>query len=174
MLLHGRDRDRRARSGQPTSWSAAVDALAAGRAFDVSSRGLVYLDTGGDPVRRLFVVSAGNVDAMALQVTHLDRSDTDAVHDPAQAWNALTVGAFTAKAHVQDPKWSAWTPVALADDLSPWSTTSVVFANAWPIKPDVVFEDGNVIKNAKDEVSSRARTCACSRRTTSPRRRHSS
>ncbi|MGH9887500.1 MAG: S8 family peptidase, partial [bacterium] len=143
------ERDR----GQPTSWSAAIDALAAGRAFDVSSRGLVYLDTRGEPARRLFVVSAGNVDALALQAAHLDRSDTDAVHDPAQAWNALTIGAFTEKAVVQDPKWSAWTPVALAGDLSPWSTTSVVFTDAWPIKPDVVFEGGNVVKNATDEIN---------------------
>ena len=144
------ERDR----GQPTSWSAAVDALAAGRAFDASDRGLVYFDAGAGPVRRLFVLSAGNVDASSLQVAHLDRSDTDAVHDPAQAWNALTVGAFTEKALVQDPKWSAWTPVALAGDLSPWSTTSVVFADAWPIKPDVVFEGGNIVQNAKGEVDS--------------------
>lgn len=143
------ERDR----GQPTSWSAAVDALAAGRAFDASSQGLVYLDDGSDPVRRLFVVSAGNVDEGALQVAHLDRSDVDAVHDPAQSWNALTVGAFTEKAAVKDPRWNGWQPVAPAGDLSPWSTTGVGFTSAWPIKPDVVFEGGNVVKNAKGEVS---------------------
>ncbi len=142
------ERDR----GQPTSWSAAVDALAAGRALDASSQGLVYLDAGSDALRRLFVVSAGNVDEAALEVAHLDRSDTDPVHDPAQAWNALTVGAFTEKALVQDPKWNGWQPVAAAGDLSPWSTTGVVFADAWPIKPDVVVEGGNVVKNAKGEV----------------------
>ncbi len=142
----GRDR------GQPTSWSAAVDALAAGRAFDASSQGLVYLDDGNEPVRRLFVVSAGNVDAGALQVAHLDRSDTDAVHDPAQAWNALTVGAFTDKALIQGQGWSGWEAIAPAGELSPWSTTSVVFADAWPIKPDVVFEGGNVVKNTKGEI----------------------
>jgi hypothetical protein len=97
------ERDR----GQPTSWSAAVDALAAGRAFDASDRGLVYIDAGPGPLRRLFLLSAGNIDASSLQVAHLDRTDTEAVHDPAQAWNALTVGAFTEKAVVQDPKWSA-------------------------------------------------------------------
>jgi hypothetical protein len=143
------ERDR----GQPTSWSAAVDALAAGRAIDASSQGLVYLDDGTEPLRRLFVVSAGNVDADALQVAHLDRSDTDSVHDPAQAWNALTVGAFTEKAVVDDPKWTGWQPVASAGDLSPWSTTGVVFAAAWPIKPDVVFEGGNVVRSAKGEVN---------------------
>jgi hypothetical protein len=67
------ERDR----GQPTSWSAAVDALAADRALDANSQGLVYLDDGSDPLRRLFVVSAGNVDEDVLQVAHLDRSDTD-------------------------------------------------------------------------------------------------
>ncbi|MCY1082978.1 S8 family peptidase [Archangium lansingense] len=142
------ERDR----GQPTSWSAAVDALAAGRSFDASSQGLVYLDDGSDPMRRLFVVSAGNVDANALQVAHLDRSDADPVHDPAQAWNALTVGAFTNKTLVQHPEWNGWQPVAAAGDLSPWSTTGVLFSEAWPITPDVVFEGGNVVKNAKGEI----------------------
>ncbi len=75
--------------GQPTSWSAAIDALAAGRSFDSTSQGLVYLDN--NPNRRLFVACAGNV--TNLDTNHLDRSDTEPVHDPAQAWNALTVGA---------------------------------------------------------------------------------
>jgi hypothetical protein len=142
------ERDR----GQPTSWSAAVDALAAGRVFDSTHQGLTYLDDGHDPARRLFIVSAGNVAADALKVAHLDQSDTDAVHDPAQAWNALTVGAFTDKAVIQDPKWNGWQPLAPAGELSPWSTTGVVFADAWPIKPDVVFEGGNVVKNGKGDL----------------------
>ncbi len=142
------ERDR----GQPTSWSAAVDALAAGRSLDSTTQGLVYLDDGTDPHRRLFILSAGNVDPGALQVAHLDRSDADSVHDPAQAWNALTVGAYTEKAIVQDPKWSSWQPVANAGDLSPWSTTGVVFADAWPIKPDVVFEGGNVVRDAAGAI----------------------
>lgn len=142
------ERDR----GQPTSWSAAVDALAAGRSLDSTTQGLVYLDDGSDPHRRLFILSAGNVDPGALQVAHLDRSDADPVHDPAQAWNALTVGAFTEKAIVGSPTWSGWQPVASAGDLSPWSTTSVVFADDWPIKPDVVFEGGNVVKNAAGAI----------------------
>lgn len=143
------ERDR----GQPTSWSAAIDALAAGRAFDSSTQGLVYLDdNGADLERRLFVVSAGNVDGSALAVAHLDQSDTDPVHDPAQAWNALTVGAFTERISIQDVSWQGWEPVAAAGDLSPWSTTSVTFTKQWPLKPDVVFEGGNVVRNAKDEV----------------------
>jgi hypothetical protein len=73
----------------------------------------------------------------------LDRSDVEAVHDPAHAWNALTVGAFTEKATL-NAAWDGWSPIASAGDLSPWSTTSVTFREVWPIKPDVVFEGGNV------------------------------
>jgi len=142
------DRDR----GQPTSWSAAIDALAAGRSFDQTNQGLVYLDDGTEPLRRLFVISAGNVDENSLQVDHLVRSDVDPVQDPAQAWNALTVGAFTEKATIHDPKWISWQPVAQPGDLSPWSTTGVSLADAWPIKPDVVLEGGNVVKNGKGEI----------------------
>jgi len=136
--------------GQPTSWSAAVDALSAGRVFDSPNQGLVYLDGGSETIRRLFIIAAGNVEA--LEIKHLDRSDIEPVHDPAHAWNALTVGAFTEKAHVQDPSWEGWKPVADAGDLSPWSTTSVSFASPWPIKPDVVFEGGNVVCNDQGEV----------------------
>lgn len=142
------ERDR----GQPTSWSAAIDALAAGRSFDPSTKGLDYLDEGEDSARRLFVLCAGNVDGSALSVDYLDRSKDDSVHDPGQAWNALTVGAHTEKAVIQDPKWASWQPVARPGELSPWSTTGMAFATAWPIKPDVVFEGGNIIKNVKDEI----------------------
>lgn len=142
------ERDR----GQPTSWSAAVDALAAGRSFDPSTRGLDYIDDGNDSARRLFVLCAGNIDKNSLSVEHLDRSDTEPIHDPGQAWNALTVGAMTEKAVIQDATWANWQPVARPGELSPWSTTGVTFAEAWPIKPDVVFEGGNVVNNAKGEV----------------------
>src|SRR5262249_38326938 len=90
------ERDR----GQPTSWSAALDPLAAGRSLDPASQGLVYLDGMEEEARRLFVVSAGNVSHDHLEVAHLDRSDVEAVHDPAQAWNALTVGASTDRAAI--------------------------------------------------------------------------
>jgi hypothetical protein len=46
--------------GQPTSWSAAVDALAAGRSVDAATEGLVYLDQAEHDAHRLFVLAAGN------------------------------------------------------------------------------------------------------------------
>lgn len=140
------ERDR----GTPSSWSAAIDALAAGRTFDPSTHGLVYLDEADEGARRLIVVSAGNVAPDVLEAAHLDRSDLEAAHDPAQAWNALTVGGFTDKAVITDPSWNGWSPLAQPGDLSPWSTTSVTFQDAWPVKPDVVFEGGNVASNGTD------------------------
>ncbi|GER07158.1 hypothetical protein JCM17843_14680 [Kordiimonadales bacterium JCM 17843] len=134
------ERDR----GQPTSWSAAVDALAAGRTFDPATQGLIYLDEADEGARRLFILSAGNVAPDHLQDDHLGRSDVEAVHDPAHAWNALTVGAFTEKSAIGDPALNGWSPLAPPGDLSPWSTTSVTFQERWPIKPDVVCEGGNV------------------------------
>lgn len=144
----GRDR------GQPTSWSAAVDALAVGRSFDSNAQGLTYIGEDELAFQRLFVLSAGNIDGWDLERDHISRSDVEPVHDPAQAWNALTVGAFTNKVIITDTTWDGWTPVACRGDLSPWSTTSVGFQSAWPIKPDVVFEGGNVVYNTTDEIDS--------------------
>lgn len=138
----GRDR------GQPTSWSAAVDAISAGRSFDASDKGLKYFDEDDDPLFRLFVLSAGNVDQ--LDMDHVSRSDVEPVHDPGQAWNALTVGAYTEKYTIREPDWAGWTPVAEPGDLCPWSTTSVSFQATWPIKPDVVFEGGNPVHDGKN------------------------
>ena len=142
------ERDR----GQPTSWSAAIDALAAGRSFDPSTQGLKYFDEDASSAQRLFVLCAGNIDEAALTPDHLKRSDVDPIHDPGQAWNALTVGALTEKALISDPNWRSWQPVARPGELSPWSTTGMTFADVWPIKPDVVFEGGNVVKNANGDV----------------------
>ena len=89
------ERDR----GQPTSWSAAVDALAAGRIFDPARQELRYLDSADVGARRLFLVSAGNVPSNRIQADYLGRSDLEAVHDPSQAWNALTVGDARIKPH---------------------------------------------------------------------------
>ena len=140
------ERDR----GQPTSWSAAIDALAAGRSFDPATQGLIYMDGAEEGARRLFILSAGNVVPNHLQKDHLDRSDLEAVHDPAHAWNALTVGGYTEKSTINDPALIGWTPLAPPGELSPWSTTSVIFQDKWPIKPDVVCEGGNVATNGQD------------------------
>ncbi|MEJ0037763.1 MAG: S8 family peptidase [Gammaproteobacteria bacterium] len=138
--------------GQPTSWSAAIDALAAGRSFDAHRQGLFYIDDeGGARRERLFLISAGNVDVGTFSVDHLTQSDIALIEDPAQAWNALSVGAFTSLNATADPDWTGWVAVADAGELSPWSRTSVSFDAPWPNKPDVVFEGGNILHDGAGE-----------------------
>jgi hypothetical protein len=122
------DRDR----GRPSSWSAAVDALASG------------MDDGQ---KRLLILSAGNTDG-AHRRDYPDSNMTDGVHDPAQAWNALTVGGYTEKAVIDTAKHPGWQPVAQTGDLAPCSCTSVTWPRSkWPIKPDIVLEAGNMASN---------------------------
>lgn len=126
--------------GQPTSWSAAIDALAAGLIITPTEKGMEYL---GEGERRLFVISAGNIPRERLVKNYLERCDLEPVFDPGQAWNALTVGAYTEKGEINAKDFSNFSPLAIPGDLSPISTTSVSFDRIWPIKPDVVFEGGN-------------------------------
>ena len=130
--------------GQPTSWSAAIDALAAGRSFDANTEGLVYLDQPERDAHRLFVLAAGNVPEARFQADHLTVCDLEPIQDPAHAWNALTVGACTDRAAIEDAAYNGWGPVANPGDLSPLSATGVTLSSKWPNKPDVVFEGGNV------------------------------
>ena len=76
------------RRGKPSSWSATVDRLS----------------FGDDTARRLFLLCAGNVSPDVIPVeNYLARTDVEPVLNPAQAWNALQVGAFTEKTNITDP-----------------------------------------------------------------------
>lgn len=122
--------DGRAR-GRPSSWSAAVDALASG---------------ADDDQRRLFVLSAGNTD-QGQRGNYPASNLTDAIHDPAQAWNAVTVGGYTDKVLIDSTQYPGWAPLAAQGDLSPSSCTTVTWQPRWPIKPDIVLEAGNMARN---------------------------
>ncbi|HEU0121662.1 MAG TPA: S8 family peptidase [Bryobacteraceae bacterium] len=117
--------------GRPTSWSAEIDAISSG--YD-------------DDQKRLFIVAAGNVTEADDWRAYPDSNLTVSIHDPAQAWNAVTVGAYTQKTLITDPKLTGYVPVAPVDGLSPFSTTSLTWeTNRWPVKPDLVLEGGNVL-----------------------------
>lgn len=119
------DRDR----GKPSSWSAAIDALSSGYE---------------DEQQRLIILSAGNTDPSERHL-HPNSNLTDAIHDPGQAWNALTVGAYTDKVFLDTAKYPGWRPVANSGDIAPSSCTSMEWGKtAWPIKPDIVMEGGNM------------------------------
>jgi len=117
--------------GRPSSWSSAMDMLA----VDCSGEGLT---------RRLFTVCAGNTQ-LDENVGYPNANYRSNVHDPAQAWNVLTVGAFTEKDQLSFS--TDLIPLAPRGGLSPYSTTSLDWdkSNA-PFKPEVVFEGGNVAR----------------------------
>lgn len=120
--------------GKPSSWSAELDQLASGAQ-----------DENG--IRRLIIVSAGNTTAETNDAAkdYPIIQSTDSVHDPAQSWNALTVGAYTSLDKISDPLLAGYTPVAPKDGISPFTTTSLDWEeNKWPIKPELVLEGGNL------------------------------
>ena len=141
-------------AGTPTSWSASIDALAIGRGFEAVNGELRYLDEGSLGDHRLFVVSAGNVRSPDPHENHLERSDLEPVEDPAQAWNALSVGAFTDLVDVEasGTDYEGWAPIAAPGELSPFSRTSVAFQRQWPVKPEIVMEGGNAARSPQDDV----------------------
>ena len=100
---------------------------------------------------RLIVLSAGNTDAAGWN-DYPTSNMTDAIHDPAQSWNALTVGGYTEKMTLDPAQWPGYTPLAPAGDLSPCSCTSMTWAR-WPFKPDIVMEAGNLATNGHDHPS---------------------
>jgi hypothetical protein len=134
------------RSGEPSLWSAAIDALAAGTDIGSTSDGIELLGVPDPAAARLFIISAGNV-AEPFDADHRQRSTLSPIEDPAQAWNALTVGAHTDLTGTPtDPTYAGWTPMASAGDLSPHSRTGVIAGGSkWPIKPDICMEGGNVL-----------------------------
>jgi hypothetical protein len=134
------------RPGEPTLWSASVDALAAGVDIGRAAGGIELLSAPNPAAARLFVISAGNVNPGDFQPDYRAACDSAPIEDPAHAWNALTVGAYTDLVQTpSDPSFADWTSLAAAGDISPHSRTSVFFGRAWPIKPDICMEGGNVL-----------------------------
>jgi hypothetical protein len=130
MAVTSRDtRDR----GRPSSWSATIDNLA----YE-------------DEVKRLFIVSAGNAEDFNNPLNYPTALITDSIHDPAQAWNAVTVGAYTALDNISDPLYAGYRPLANRNTLSPFTTTSSTWNDVWPIKPEIVMEGGNLGVNGTD------------------------
>jgi hypothetical protein len=128
------DRD----AGAPSSWSGTIDQMCAGVTDDIP---------------KLMFVSAGNVHNLYAEDYRYPRTNLDVagVEDPAQAWNVVTVGAYTDQVIITDPDFWEWNPVAPDGDLCPTSRTSLAWGEAsfagWPIKPDIVLEGGNYATN---------------------------
>lgn len=114
-----------------TLWSQAIDQLA-------------Y--RGG--LGRLIVVSAGNArdgQWLTLDQQYPKQQLTEKIHQPAQAANALTVGAYTERVTLPPAKEYAEERLVATKPggISPFTSTGSVEQD-WPIKPDVVMEGGNL------------------------------
>ena len=128
------DRDR----GRPSSWSGEIDNLTSG---------------AEDDTHRLVVVAAGNTAHPDEWRDYPDATLTNQVHDPGQAWNALTVGAWTQKTTIQDPAFGDHTAVAPAGSISPFTSTSLTWEPKWPAKPDILMEGGNAAADDNGDCS---------------------
>lgn len=115
----------------PTLWSHAIDQIAFHNGLG-----------------RLLVVSAGNAryqQWLALAEQHPQLQLSEKIHQPAQAANALTVGALTHRVRLPpDPAYAEAHVVAQnPGGVSPFTSTGVL-GSEWPVKPDVMLEGGNL------------------------------
>ena len=118
--------------GNPTSWSGAVDSIA----YNNNEKG------------RLLIISAGNVDFLDKKIigNYPNNHSLRPIENPAQAWNALTIGAFTNIVAPNSPELAGYDRVAPVGGISPFSRTSSLWGKAALIKPEVMFEGGNLYK----------------------------
>ena len=119
--------------GRPSSWSAAVDKIAFGNQEN-------SLD------KQLFFVCGGNV-LIQKATEYPDKNHYESVHDPGQAFNAITVGAYTQMDRIDIGKTPGKTPLAPTGGMAPANSTSIMWENDWPLKPDIVMEGGNLARN---------------------------
>ncbi len=123
--------------GKPSSWSGAIDALSSGAA---------------DDVKRLIILAAGNV--LNDWHNYTESNEVSSVHSPSQSWNAISVGAYTDLTQITDPRLSEYSALAPQGGLSPYSSTSLTWKTTkWPIKPDVLFEGGNVAIHENNDTT---------------------
>ncbi len=133
-------------NGRPSAWSSALDSHASGAMEE-------------DEKKRLVCVSAGNT-WLEVSAQYPDLNKLTAFGDPAQSWNAITVGAFTDKDVATDEDGDLLPDavcIAKRGGLSPYSATTCLWTSAesrqWPLKPDVVFEGGNMAADAAGNLT---------------------
>lgn len=131
MSVTAKDTDGDVLDGTPSSWSSAIDSM------------LFNNDT-----KKLFCISAGNTDIDDPSFQYKISNINSPIENPAQSWNALTIGAYTEKDTVTDDYEDDEVIMAHRNEISPFTTTSFLWDRQWCIKPDVVFEGGNLLFNA--------------------------
>ncbi len=121
--------DTLAHLGRPSSWSAAIDQR-------------LFGDVEQPNGNTLFFVSSGNI-SMDDRINSPLINEQLSIEDPAQSFNAITVGAYTLKDTVNLELYPEALLVAERGAMAPCNTTSVMWQQEWPRKPDIVMEGGN-------------------------------
>ena len=134
----------RADEGIPSSTSAAID--------------LALYNNGA--CDSMMFISAGNVEETS-GLNYPDYLHVNPIDDPAQTWNAITVGAYTKKVAIADPQFRNAQVIAPYDGISPYSRTSMQWGKSI-IKPEILMEGGNGILNGNrvDAVDDLSLVCA--------------
>ena len=127
--------------GRPSSWSGSLDQITSGADEE-------------NQTKRIFIVSAGNITDDFLLSNYPNSQLSNSIHDPGQAWNVLTVGAYTNLCDITDETFKGYQPIAPMGGISPFTTTSITWNDEWPIKPDVVMEGGNAAISDNKEIES--------------------
>jgi hypothetical protein len=115
--------------GRPSSWSSAIDQSVFGSVEENNQR-------------TVFFVSAGNL-AYEDRITYPLINEDSSIHDPAQSFNAITVGSYTLKDQIELSHFPGAELLAGRGRMSPCSTTSFKWHRDWCRKPDIVMEGGN-------------------------------
>lgn len=122
--------------GRPSSWSGAIDSIISGaneiEPTDIRKK-LMFISAGNTSITE--IIEAG--DAKTAVINHI-------IEDPAQAWNAITVGAYTNKYQIPENLSGTYQPVVEPGCFSPFTSSSLMWSDKWPMKPDIVLEGGNL------------------------------
>lgn len=115
--------------GRPSSWSGAVDKVLFGSQEERNTGSLAIISSGN-----VFVGDVHNYPIANEEAT---------IEDPAQSFNAITVGAYTLKDSIDQVQFPGATLLADRGAMAPCNTTSLGWLNEWPRKPEIVMEGGN-------------------------------
>jgi len=115
--------------GRPSSWSAAIDQRLFGTVEERNDNTLILISGGNIPIHE--------------RINYPLVNDDSSIEDPAQSFNAITVGSYTNKDRLDNTLFPGATLLAGRGGMSPCNTTSILWDNNWPRKPDIVFEGGN-------------------------------
>jgi len=128
---------------RPSSWSGALDQIASGSMPGDQAEGV----PAAERPKRLMVVATGSLPGGKRAHVLLSHP----LEDPLQSWNALTIGGFTRK-ETPPANPPGLKLVVPANHRSPFSLGSkALSSDLTPIKPEVLFEAGNMIVDQSDE-----------------------